>query len=131
VYRAFTDPDQHARWYGPVGFWVPRDTVEVDARVDGYLRLVMVSETDPDMRSAVNLRFSEVVENELLVGTEEWEGIPGQRGTCSSRRRLEFHDQHGRTRLALREVPTRPGWRREAARRGRACSPSSTPCCKG
>jgi uncharacterized protein YndB with AHSA1/START domain len=23
VYRAFTDPDQLARWYGPVGFSVP------------------------------------------------------------------------------------------------------------
>ena len=32
VYQAFTDPDQFARWYGPVGFPVHRDTVEVDAR---------------------------------------------------------------------------------------------------
>src|SRR5512132_1774450 len=35
VYQAFTDPDQFARWYGPVGFPVHRDTVEVDARVGG------------------------------------------------------------------------------------------------
>jgi uncharacterized protein YndB with AHSA1/START domain len=28
VYQAFTDPDQFARWYGPVGFPVHRDTVE-------------------------------------------------------------------------------------------------------
>jgi hypothetical protein len=41
VYQAFTDPDQLARWYGPVGFSVPRDSVEVDARVGGHLRLVL------------------------------------------------------------------------------------------
>jgi len=38
VYQAFTDPDQFARWYGPVGFPVQRDTVEVDARVGGRQR---------------------------------------------------------------------------------------------
>jgi uncharacterized protein YndB with AHSA1/START domain len=109
VYEAFVDPEQLAGWYGPVGFSVPRDTVEVHARVGGHLRLVMVSDTDPDLRSAVDLRFTEVVENELLVGIEAWEGIPGQQGTWLSRRRLEFHDEHGRTRLVLREGPHPPG----------------------
>ncbi len=32
VYRAFTDPDQLAQWFGPVGYSVPRDTVDIDAR---------------------------------------------------------------------------------------------------
>lgn len=105
VYQAFADPDQLARWYGPAGFSVPRDSVEINARIGGHLRLVMVSDTDPQMRSAVNQRFSEVVENELLVGTEDWEGIPGQQGTWTSQRRLEFHDEHGKTRLVLREGP--------------------------
>jgi uncharacterized protein YndB with AHSA1/START domain len=81
LYKAFTDADLLARWYGPVGFSVPRDSVDVLARVGGRLRLVMVSDTDPDLRSAVDLSFTEVVENELLVGTEHWEGIPGQQGT--------------------------------------------------
>ena len=105
VYQAFTDPDQLARWYGPVGFSVHSDTVEIDARDGGRLRLVMASDIDPDLRSAVQLRFTEVVENELLVGTEDWEGIPGQQGTWSSHRRLEFYDQDGGTRLVLREGP--------------------------
>jgi uncharacterized protein YndB with AHSA1/START domain len=38
VYEAFTDPDRLARWYGPVGFSVPRDCVDIDARVGGRLR---------------------------------------------------------------------------------------------
>jgi hypothetical protein len=51
VYQAFTDPDQFARWYGPVGFPVRRDTVEVDARVGGRQRFEMVGEADPSMRT--------------------------------------------------------------------------------
>jgi uncharacterized protein YndB with AHSA1/START domain len=35
VYQAFTDPDLFARWYGPVGFPVDPETVEIDARVGG------------------------------------------------------------------------------------------------
>ena len=94
VYQAFTDPDQVARWFGPVGFSVPRDTVDIDARVGGQLRFTMVSDDDPDMASPVNATFSEVVENELLVGTEGDEMM-----------RLEFHDQNGQTRLVLRQGP--------------------------
>lgn len=47
VYRAFVDADQICRWYGPPGFPVPGETVEVDPRVGGRLRLAMVSEEDP------------------------------------------------------------------------------------
>jgi uncharacterized protein YndB with AHSA1/START domain len=36
--EAFTDPDQFAEWYGPVGYPVRRDTVELDARVEGSQR---------------------------------------------------------------------------------------------
>ena len=30
VYKAFTDPDQLAAWFGPVGWSVPRDSVDID-----------------------------------------------------------------------------------------------------
>jgi hypothetical protein len=94
---------------GPAGFSVPRDTVDVDARAGGHLRLVMVSDTDPDLRSAVDLHVTEVIENQLLAGTEHWEGAPGQQGTWSIHRRLEFHDHNGKARLVLREGPHPPG----------------------
>jgi uncharacterized protein YndB with AHSA1/START domain len=78
VYQAFTDPDQFARWYGPVGFPVHRDTVEVDARAGGRQRFEMVSEADPSMRTGFAGRFDEVVQNELLesrgVGRDSWSG---------------------------------------------------------
>jgi len=108
VYRAFTDPDQLAQWFGPVGFSVPRETVEIDVRVGGHQRFVMVSDTDPDKKSPVNATFDEVVENELLVGSEEWEGVPGQQGPYRLTMRVEFHDEGGKTRLVLRQGPYTP-----------------------
>jgi uncharacterized protein YndB with AHSA1/START domain len=116
VYQAFTDPDQLAKWFGPVGWSVPRETVDIDARIGGHQRFVMVNDADPDSTSPVDGTFTEVVENELLVGTEEVD-IPGQ-PRISMTVRLEFHDEDGRTRLVLRQGPfigemfggAREGW---------------------
>lgn len=98
VYRAFVDPDQLAEWFGPAGFSVPRDSVDIDARVGGHQRFTMVSDDDPNVVSPVNATFIEVIENELLVGAED---TPD--GTL--RLRLEFHDEGGKTRLVLRQGP--------------------------
>ena len=76
VYQAFTDPDQFARWYGPVGFPVHRDTVEVDARVGGRQRFEMVGEADPSMRTGFDGRFDEVVQSELLSSRGAGTGFP-------------------------------------------------------
>ena len=116
VYRAFTDPDQLAAWFGPVGWSVPRDTVAVEARTGGHQRFVMVNDDDPTMNSAVNATFVEVIENELLVGSETVEGFPG--GLVTMQVRLEFHDEDGKTRLDLTQGPytaemegnAREGW---------------------
>jgi uncharacterized protein YndB with AHSA1/START domain len=106
VYQAFVDPDQLAQWFGPVGFVVPRDTVAVDARVGGYQRFVMVSADDDSVRSPVDATFTEVVENELIVGEQRAEGIPGVDGVATMTLRLEFHDEPGgKTRLELRQGP--------------------------
>jgi len=105
VYRAFTDPDQLAQWFGPVGYSVPRDSVESDARVGGHQRFVMVNDADPELRSPVDATFTEVVENELLVASEVWEGAPGLQDGGRMSLRLEFHDEDGKTRLVLRQGP--------------------------
>jgi uncharacterized protein YndB with AHSA1/START domain len=109
VYQAFTDPDQFARWYGPVGFPVDPDTVEIDARVGGRQRFTMVSEGDPSMRTEFDGRFREVVRNVLLSSSGAWAGIPGQAGDWPSNLRVEFHDDDGRTRLVVAEGPHPPG----------------------
>jgi Activator of Hsp90 ATPase homolog 1-like protein len=79
VYKAFTDPDEFARWYGPVGFPVRRDTVELDARAGGSQRFVMVSEADPSIRTGFTGSFTEVIPNRLLASSGSWDGIPGQK----------------------------------------------------
>jgi uncharacterized protein YndB with AHSA1/START domain len=106
VYRMFVDPDQLCQWFGPVGFSVPCESVQIDARPGGFQRLVMISDDDPTFKSPIDATFSEVVENELLVGHQDVEGIPGTTGTVRLRLRLEFHEEPGgKTRLELRQGP--------------------------
>jgi len=65
VFKAWTDPVQLARWWGPKGFSNP--VCEVDARVGGKLRIVMRSPDGNDypLRGV----FQEVVALERLVFT--------------------------------------------------------------
>ena len=118
VYRAFVDPDQLAAWFGPVGYSVPRESVDIDARPGGHQRFVMVSDANPAERSPVDATFVEVVEHELLAGEERVEGIPGFPDGIVMRVRLEFHDAgEGRTRLVVRQGPYSPDFL-EMARAG-------------
>ena len=109
VFQAFIDADQFARWYGPTGFPVARDSVELDAQVGGRQRFMMVSEADPSMRSAFDGRFTDVVPNALLASHGAWDGIPGQSAPWVSNLRVEFLDEGGGTRLVVREGPHPPG----------------------
>jgi uncharacterized protein YndB with AHSA1/START domain len=109
VYEAFTDADQFTDWYGPPGFPVDRDTVELDARVGGQQRFTMVSDADPSMQSGFDGRFLEVVPNELLASSGAWEGVPGQAGAWPSNLRVELQEEDGKTRLVVREGPHPPG----------------------
>jgi uncharacterized protein YndB with AHSA1/START domain len=119
VYRAFLDPDELAAWFGPVGWSVPRETVDVDPRIGGRQRFTMVSDDDPSQRSVVDATFVELVENELLVGEERVAAMPGFPDGLVLRMRIEFHDAgEGRTRIVLRQGPyaadvepqARAGW---------------------
>src|SRR5215471_8018780 len=109
VYRAFVDPDQLCQWYGPQGFSVPCESVQIDARVGGFQRFVMVRDDDPSVRSTVDATFTEDVENELLVSTQDLRGVipgAGATGYVRLRFRLELHDEPGGgTRLDLRQGP--------------------------
>ena len=107
VWKAFTDADQLAAWFGPVGWSVPRDTVSVDTRPGGHQRFTMVNDADPNETSPVSATFTEVVEHELLAGEEEWQDP--DLGPMTMHMRLEFHDEGGgKTRLVLRQGPYTP-----------------------
>jgi uncharacterized protein YndB with AHSA1/START domain len=106
VYRAFVDPDQLCEWYGPAGFSVLCETVQIDARPGGFQRFMMTNLEDPGSRYQVEVALSEVVENELLAGHQEVERIGGTGPASGSRLRLEFLEEaNGKTRLELRQGP--------------------------
>jgi uncharacterized protein YndB with AHSA1/START domain len=105
LYQAFTDPDLFARWYGPVGFPVPRDTIDLEARVGGPQRFTMVGEADSSMQTSFDGNFTEVEPNRLLASSGTWHGIPGQERGWASNLRVEFEDQGNKTRVVVREGP--------------------------
>jgi uncharacterized protein YndB with AHSA1/START domain len=109
VYQALTDPDRFARWYGPDGFPVDRESLALDARVGGRQRFTMVAEFDPQFRTTFHGQFTEVVPSELLVSSGAWEGIPGQDRPWPSNLRIELLDEGGKTRIVVREGPHPPG----------------------
>jgi uncharacterized protein YndB with AHSA1/START domain len=119
VYRAFTDPDQLAAWWGPIGNSLPRDQVEFDVRPGGYQRWIEVSASEPDLRVHIYVDLTDVADGELLEGVMHVSGQL-QEGIepFESRFRLEFHDEaDGRTRLEIRQWlpghltgPSEHGW---------------------
>jgi uncharacterized protein YndB with AHSA1/START domain len=119
VYRAFTDPVEMAAWFGPVGYSVPLESIDMDVRAGGHQRFTMGPDDDPAAGSAVNATFVEVIENELIVGEEVVEGIPGFPDGLVMHIRFEFYEATaGRTRLVITQGPytrdfegmARAGW---------------------
>ena len=118
VFDAFTDPDQLAAWFGPVGVDSPRDRIVVEPRVGGAWQLVMVwEEAGVAKEGPIDAVISVYDPPALLVATQRAEpdaGIP-----VRTEMRLEFEDLGGRTRLHLTQGPfgsaefvdmTREGW---------------------
>ena len=97
VFRAWTDPQHLARWWGPEHFTNP--VCEVDARVGGTLRIVMRAPDGNDypMRGV----FKEVVRPERLVFTNiavDEEDQPILEGLTT----VTFTEQGEKTKLTLR-----------------------------
>ena len=105
VYRAFTDPEQLAEWFGPLGFHVPRASVRVDARTGGFWHLVMVNNDNPAITSPVDSIFTEVEENAKLVGYEDARGMPGVRDGTRLVLTIEFTADGDGTLLRIEQGP--------------------------
>lgn len=119
VYRAFTEPEQVAAWWGPTGSSAPREEMDFDVRPGGHERWTQLLVTDPDVRVRISFDLAEVVDGELLDGTMRVTGrLPGGFEPYDSRMRLEFYDEaDGRTRLEVRQwlpehlvSPSENGW---------------------
>jgi len=119
VYRAFTDPDHVAAWWGPIGDSLPRDEMEFDVRPGGYQRWTEVFPAQPDLRVRIHIDLTDVADGELLDGVIHVTGrLPGGFEPFETRFRVEFYDEpDGRTRLEIRQWlpghltgPSEQGW---------------------
>jgi uncharacterized protein YndB with AHSA1/START domain len=95
VWKAWTEPEQLARWWGPRGISTPLETIEVDLRPGGAFRMTMVSDAD-GAEFPTEMEFREVVESERLVFA--WEA---QRGLGAGQVTVTFEDVgDGRTEVS-------------------------------
>lgn len=96
VWRAYTEPEQLSRWWGPEGFSTPLSGIEMDVRPGGAFRLTMVLDaTGSEFPS--DMTFGEVVEHERLSF-----GWAEQRGLGAGRVTVEFTALGERTQLTTR-----------------------------
>lgn len=117
VYRAFVDPQQLAQWFGPLQFVVPLSSVDVDPTPGGHWRMTMVDKDDPEAVAPISATFTEIVENQLIVGYELTRGFPGLEDGTKVTMSVEFVPENGGTRLELHQGPL-PEAMKEAARVG-------------
>jgi uncharacterized protein YndB with AHSA1/START domain len=109
VWRAWTEPDQIAQWWGKRGWRTPPESVTLDVRPGGAFRLESVSDADGAVMRHDGV-YREVVEPERLVFAELRPG--GAVGTVTltdlgdGRTEMTFHTTM-RTHAAIREAARR------------------------
>jgi uncharacterized protein YndB with AHSA1/START domain len=108
VFRAWTDPDELAAWYGPEHMDTPRERMRIDRHVGGRWEVTMVPRGG-GAEFAIGYEILEIVEPVLLVLRSDpmpQAGMP--EGTVV---RVEFHDHGAKTRMTLSDGPLPPGGR--------------------
>ena len=102
VFRAWTDPDEVALWYGPESFDTPRDRIRIDLRVGGRYELTMV-QRDGGAEFAIGYDILELVEPELIVLRSDPMPEMGMHDPTITR--VELQDVGSRTRMILTDGP--------------------------
>ena len=111
VFRAWTDPDEVAAWYGPGHFDTPREKIHIDLRVGGRYELTMV-QRGSGAEFAIGYEILELVEPELIVLRSD--PMPEVGMNEPTVVRVEFHDQGAKTRMTLSDSPYPPAGRGHA-----------------
>jgi uncharacterized protein YndB with AHSA1/START domain len=101
VFRAWTDPDEVAVWYGPEGFDTPRERIHIELRVGGRYELTMVQPGGAEF--PVGYEIVELVEPELIVLRSDPMPEMGMHEPTVTR--VELEDLGGRTRMTLTDGP--------------------------
>jgi uncharacterized protein YndB with AHSA1/START domain len=111
VFRAWTDPDEVAAWYGPEHFDTPRERIHIDLRVGGRYELTMVQRAS-GAEFAIGYDILELVEPELIVLRSD--PVPEVGLHEPTVLRVEFHDHGAKTRMTLSDGPYPPAGRGHA-----------------
>lgn len=98
VFKAWTDPDQIARWWGPKGFVTIE--YEMNIRPGGAYRFTMRSPEGTDHRKRGVYR--EIVEPERIVFTFAWVDPDGRLGH-ETLITVTFEEAGAKTKLTLRQ----------------------------
>jgi uncharacterized protein YndB with AHSA1/START domain len=69
VWKAWTEPEQLASWWGPPGWTNPLSKIRMDVRPGGAFRIVSISDADGTEMPSQGI-YREVVEPERLVFEE-------------------------------------------------------------
>jgi uncharacterized protein YndB with AHSA1/START domain len=111
VFKAWTDPDEVAAWYGPEQFDTPRERIRIDLRVGGRYELTMV-QREGGAEFAIGYDIVELVEPELIVLRSDPMPQVGMHEPTITR--VELEDLGGRTRMTLTDGPYRESGHAEA-----------------
>ena len=98
VFKAYTEPEQLARWWGPEGMSAPASSIELDPRPGGVFRLTMVADHDGSEYPA-EMEYRAVEPYSRLV--YGWEA---QRGLGAGEVTVTFNEQDGGTELVTHFV---------------------------
>jgi uncharacterized protein YndB with AHSA1/START domain len=109
VFRAWTDPDQVAGWYGPEHMQAPRERIRIDLRVGGRWELTMVQRGGGGGEFSIGYDILELVEPELIVLRSDPMPEVGMHEPTVVR--VEFHDHGDKTRMTLSDGPYPPASR--------------------
>jgi uncharacterized protein YndB with AHSA1/START domain len=105
VFRAWTDPDEVAAWFGPEHMDTPRERIHIDLRVGGRYELTMVQPAG-GAEHAIGYEILELVEPELIVLRSDPMPEVGMHEPTVVR--VEFHDHGAKTRMTLSDGPLPP-----------------------
>jgi uncharacterized protein YndB with AHSA1/START domain len=111
VFKAWTDPDEVAAWYGPEHMETPRESIHIDLRVGGRYELTMVRRGGGG-EFAIGYEIVELVEPELIVLRSDPMPEMGMHEPVVVR--LQFHDHGDKTRMTLSDGPYPPAARGHA-----------------
>jgi uncharacterized protein YndB with AHSA1/START domain len=114
VFKAWTEPERLAQWWGPRGFTLA--SCNVDLRPGGAYRFQMRGSGGDDHWSQGI--FREIVERELLVMAGSWADAAGNPTGPETLVTVTFEEHNGKTKLTLRQVGFESSTSRDAHRGG-------------